>query len=209
MSHRTLVRAVMIAVATLGTVTACDNGDVVSSAHVAALPTSTSEEPATTTPPATTTQAPVTPVQPAPATVDGTAEATATTVTLPPATGERLTVVTDPKLGKVVTEHNGMTLYRLDSDTTRPPQSNCLGKCTQQWVPLTAPADGTVAVVGVDPALVGTVARADRITQLTIAGRPLYRFAGDTAPGDTKGQGAGGVAFAVSPNGGKAVATVS
>jgi hypothetical protein len=37
--------------------------------------------------------------------------------------------------------------------------------------------------------------------QVTIDGHPLYTFSGDTAAGDTNGEGIGGVWFVASPDG--------
>jgi predicted lipoprotein with Yx(FWY)xxD motif len=42
---------------------------------------------------------------------------------------------------------------------------------------------------GVMQSLVGQTTRADGTTQLTYAGRPLYLFKGDSAPGSTNGDG--------------------
>ncbi|HZI44358.1 MAG TPA: hypothetical protein VFD53_04000, partial [Ilumatobacter sp.] len=53
---------------------------------------------------------------------------------------------------------------------------------------------------GVDAALVGTVEHPIG-TQATYNGWPLYFFAGDDAPGDTNGQGQGGVWYVVDPTG--------
>ncbi|MFD0447742.1 hypothetical protein ACFQ10_43930 [Streptomyces indonesiensis] len=47
----------------------------------------------------------------------------------------------------------------------------------------------------------GSVTRADGTKQLTLAGWPVYRFAGDNKPGDTKGQGVGGTWNALAPDG--------
>jgi predicted lipoprotein with Yx(FWY)xxD motif len=40
-----------------------------------------------------------------------------------------------------------------------------------------------------DASLLGTITRDDGSTQATYNGWPLYLYAGDTAPGDTTGQG--------------------
>ena len=58
-----------------------------------------------------------------------------------------------------------------------------------------------IAGEGVDSTLLGTITRDDGTTQVTYNGWPLYYFAGDTAPGDTTGQGMEGVWFLVSPTG--------
>ena len=53
----------------------------------------------------------------------------------------------------------------------------------------------------------GTKTRPDGSVQATYDGVPLYRFAADKAPGDTSGQGVGGIWFAVSVSGSAAGAT--
>jgi predicted lipoprotein with Yx(FWY)xxD motif len=50
---------------------------------------------------------------------------------------------------------------------------------------------------GLDAAKVGTITRDDGTVQVTYNGHPLYVFAADTAPGQTNGQGSGGVWFLV------------
>ncbi|MFE2106008.1 hypothetical protein ACFXAF_09080 [Kitasatospora sp. NPDC059463] len=114
----------------------------------------------------------------------------------------------DPHLGTIVTDSAGYTLYRFDHDSTDPPTATCNGGCAALWPPV--PATGTTASVsGVDPKLVGTVTRADGSKQLTLAGRPLYRYTPDEKPGDTKGQGVQGIWFAVTPTGDRAGASGS
>jgi predicted lipoprotein with Yx(FWY)xxD motif len=108
-------------------------------------------------------------------------------------------------LGAVITDSNGMTLYRFDKDTAKPSASNCDGPCATLWPPLTTTADH-VQLTGIDKTLIGTVARKDGTVQLTLGGWPLYRYAKDTAAGEAKGQGVGGTWFASTPQGKKAVA---
>lgn len=62
------------------------------------------------------------------------------------------------------------------------------------------------ALDGVDPALVGTLDRADGTVQMTLGGWPLYRFVDDAAPGDTLGEDVGGNWSAVARDG-KALVT--
>ncbi|MGW4893253.1 hypothetical protein ACWEQL_13460 [Kitasatospora sp. NPDC004240] len=121
-----------------------------------------------------------------------------------PAGGSPLQVATDPKLGPIVTDAAGLTLYRFDKDTAKPPVSNCNGNCAVTWPPV--PAGDPAAVKGLDAKLVGSVTRADGAKQLTLNGWPLYRYAPDTKPGETKGQGVGGNWFVVAPTGEKAAA---
>ncbi|ARF55483.1 SCO0930 family lipoprotein [Streptomyces gilvosporeus] len=107
-----------------------------------------------------------------------------------------------PDLGPVVTDAKGMTLYRFDKDTAKPPMSNCSGACATAWPPV--PADGADVPAGIAKSALGSVTRADGTKQLTIGGWPAYRYAKDTKPGDTKGQGVGGTWNALAADGKKA-----
>ncbi|MFI9234088.1 SCO0930 family lipoprotein [Streptomyces rimosus] len=109
-----------------------------------------------------------------------------------------------PELGPVVTDSKGMTLYRFDKDTAKPPNSACSGACATTWPPV--PADDTAAASGMAASALGSVTRADGSKQLTINGWPAYRYAKDAAPGDTKGHGVGGTWNAFAPDGKKATA---
>ncbi|MFC4054275.1 hypothetical protein ACFOY4_31670 [Actinomadura syzygii] len=116
-----------------------------------------------------------------------------------------LEVASITRLGKVVTDGTGMTLYRFDNDTARPPASTCADACAKAWPPVEA-GGGDTQVKGVEQSLVGKVKRADGQWQVTLGGWPLYRFAKDKSPGDVKGQGVGGTWFAAAPTGKKAAA---
>ncbi|WP_309116108.1 hypothetical protein [Saccharothrix sp.] len=119
------------------------------------------------------------------------------------ATGLALTTASVGKLGTVLTDKDGMTLYRFDKDTAKPPTSNCDGDCAVKWPPLLVESEN-FEVQGVDKALVGTVTRKDGTKQVTVAGWPLYLFAEDKVCGEAKGHGVGGVWFAAEPDGSKA-----
>jgi predicted lipoprotein with Yx(FWY)xxD motif len=94
--------------------------------------------------------------------------------------------VRDSKLGKILVDGKGRTLYLFLSD--KGTNSTCYGACASAWPPLTTtgkPQAGN----GASSALLGTTARTDHTRQVTYNGHPLYYFARDTKPGDTTGQG--------------------
>jgi predicted lipoprotein with Yx(FWY)xxD motif len=110
-----------------------------------------------------------------------------------------VTVRQDGALGQVVTDGAGNTLYRFDGDTADPPRSTCEGGCADTWPPVLA--EGVTAGPGIVPGLLGSVERADGSRQLTLGGRPLYRYARDVKPGATDGHGLLGAWFAAAPDG--------
>lgn len=115
-----------------------------------------------------------------------------------------LTVMKVGKLGPIITDKDGMTLYRFDKDTANPPKSNCEGDCAVKWPPVIVPQGAAFQLNGVDQANVGTVRRADGSMQLTVGGWAMYRFSGDAKSCDTNGQGLGGVWWATKANGARA-----
>jgi predicted lipoprotein with Yx(FWY)xxD motif len=102
------------------------------------------------------------------------------------------------KLGKILADNAGRTLYRFTKDT--PNTSNCYGKCEQAWPPLLTLDQPTLGD-GVSTALISTTLRKDGSKQLTYNSWPLYYFAADHAPGDTNGQAVGKVWWVVSGEG--------
>lgn len=94
-------------------------------------------------------------------------------------------------LGSVLVDGKSMTLYKFAKDTAGSGTSACTGGCATNWPPL------TVTSVPSKPAGVtgtlATITRDDGSMQLTYNGMPLYRFAADKAPGDTKGDGVAGL----------------
>lgn len=91
------------------------------------------------------------------------------------------------KAGTVVVNSSRMTLYSFAHDSKN--KSTCYGSCAKTWIPLTT--KGSVVVKsgsGLSQALVGTAKRTDGSTQVTYGGHPLYRYKGDTKPGQQNGQ---------------------
>ncbi len=92
-------------------------------------------------------------------------------------------------LGTILVDAQGRTVYEFASDSKN--TTTCTGQCLTYWPVVTAPAK----VSGTNPGVTGTVgsfARPDGGSQLTINGLPLYTYAADTAPGMTGGQGSTG-----------------
>ncbi len=104
------------------------------------------------------------------------------------ATGATVSTRSGP-LGTYLADGSGRALYLFVSDTST--TSTCNGACATAWPPLvvTGSPGGSGNVQG---ALLGTLTRSDGSRQVTYAGHPLYYFAGDTAPGQTNGQGKNG-----------------
>lgn len=116
----------------------------------------------------------------------------------------RLQVVQSPA-GAVVADREQYTLYFNEQDGTNPPTSTCVTpECTLVWVPLLA-AGAKIEATGVERSSLGTMRRPDGLEQVTLAGRPLYRYVDDEQAGDTVGNGVDGKWFAISPNGTKAL----
>ena len=88
-------------------------------------------------------------------------------------------------LGTILVDGKGMTIYRFAPD--KPGKSVCNGSCTTYWPPVKAPATVPSSLPGVTGKL-GTTTRDDGSKQLTVAGHPLYTYAGDKKPGQATGQ---------------------
>jgi predicted lipoprotein with Yx(FWY)xxD motif len=90
------------------------------------------------------------------------------------------------KLGPILVDSQGRSLYLFEADTAG--KSTCTSAgCVAEWPPLIAggaPEAGT----GLASDQLGTTTRADGQQQVTYSGHPLYHFAGDTTPGTTTGQ---------------------
>jgi predicted lipoprotein with Yx(FWY)xxD motif len=112
-----------------------------------------------------------------------------------------VSVANDGKLGQILVDSQGRTLYMFskDSGTT----SACTGACASFWPPLRSSGDPVVHG-GANAFLVGTITRSDGTPEATYNGHPLYTFVKDRKPGDTNGEGLkafGSTWFVVSPAG--------
>lgn len=133
--------------------------------------------------------------------------------------------VVETELGPTVVDGQGLTLYAFSNDTEG--ESTCFDDCATNWPPaLVGDGDGgggstppgtesaatepvasepaatssQLFVGDLDPALFSIVEHPQG-PMLKIGDWPLYRFAGDAAPGDVNGQAVGDVWWAVSPDG--------
>jgi predicted lipoprotein with Yx(FWY)xxD motif len=100
--------------------------------------------------------------------------------------------------GQIVVDARGISVYVFAKDV-KGSASTCTGTCASNWPPVTTASDSP-AVEGVT-GTVGSVPTPGGRKQLTLNGLPLYFFAKDKAPGDTLGEGVGGVWYLVSPAG--------
>jgi predicted lipoprotein with Yx(FWY)xxD motif len=103
--------------------------------------------------------------------------------------GDASVLVAESDLGQILTDADGNVIYFFANDSEG--TSTCEGDCFTNWPPV--PAEGTPSAGDGVTAELGTTEATDGTTMLTVNGFPAYYFAGDSAPGDTNGQGQGDV----------------
>lgn len=122
------------------------------------------------------------------ATASPTATPAAATPTPVPPASVALGTATSGTLGTYLTGPDGHALYWLSTDTAT--GTTCTGHCLTIWPPQYVAAGGTVTAPSAATGTLSTFARADTGgTQVRYNDHPLYYFAGDSAAGDTNGQG--------------------
>jgi predicted lipoprotein with Yx(FWY)xxD motif len=92
----------------------------------------------------------------------------------------------------VLTNAQGMTLYYLKSDTST--KTACTGTCAGIWPPLLFTGTGAPTSATTVPGTLAVFNSANG-QQVEYNGHQLYTYSGDTAPGQTNGEGFKGVWF--------------
>jgi len=98
------------------------------------------------------------------------------------------------KSATILTNDKGFTLYYLTKDTAT--NAACSGACAKIWPPLLQTGSGSPTGPSSLPGILSIASTANG-SQVEYNGHPLYTYSGDTAPGQTNGQGFRGVWFAV------------
>lgn len=100
-------------------------------------------------------------------------------------------MVRKTKIGYVLVTSTGQTIYWFSKDGKDSGKSACAGPCLTSWP---AVAGTPMAASGVQLAgKLGTITRPGGVVQATYNGYPLYTYAEDMSPGQTLGNGQGGV----------------
>lgn len=95
----------------------------------------------------------------------------------------------------ILDNSQGRTLYYRTTDTTS--ASTCTGGCASAWPPLLT--TGSPVAAASLPGRLNSLRDANG-TQVTYNGHLLYTYSGDSKPGDTNGEGIGGVWFVAIPS---------
>ena len=101
------------------------------------------------------------------------------------------TITVGGKSETVLTNAQGLTLYYRTSDT---PSSVCSGGCASAWPPVID--SSTPSAPSSLPGKLSLLNDANG-SQVTYNGHPLYTYSGDSSPGQSNGQGFGGIWFVV------------
>jgi predicted lipoprotein with Yx(FWY)xxD motif len=97
----------------------------------------------------------------------------------------------------ILTTAQGRTLYYRTTDM--PPTTVCSGGCASAWPPLLVSGSSPPTSATSLPGKLSAQADANG-TQVEYNGHPLYIYSGDTAPGQTTGEGIGGIWHVVTPS---------
>jgi predicted lipoprotein with Yx(FWY)xxD motif len=111
-----------------------------------------------------------------------------------------LKLVKTEHYGSVLADASGRILYRYTPDKKN--VNTCKTGCAPYWpMALVKATAKLTAGPGVKKTLLGTIKATSGMRQLTYGGFPLYRYVGDSKPGDLKGQGYEHVWYLVNASG--------
>jgi len=128
--------------------------------------------------------------------------ATATPTTAPTSASSSAVIQTATATVKgqsktILTNTQGKTLYYFTADTAT--KAACTGQCVQVWPPLLFTGSGTPTSSTSLPGVLSVQSDANG-SQVEYNGHLLYVYSGDTAPGQTKGEGLLGKWFVATPD---------
>ncbi len=122
---------------------------------------------------------------------------TAPTTSTPPAAIQTATATVKGQSETILTNAQGQTLYYFTPDTAA--KAACTGGCAQTWPPLLFTGSGTPTSATTLPGTLSVLSDANG-SQVEYSGYPLYTYSGDTAPGQTTGEGLFGKWFVATPS---------
>jgi len=115
-------------------------------------------------------------------------------------TGSLIKTATATVSGKseiILSNTQGLTLYYRTSDA--PPSTVCSGGCAGAWPPLVmSGSNSPTSATSLSGKL--TIVSDANGNQVEYNGHPLYTYSGDTGPGQTTGEGVGGVWHVCTPS---------
>jgi len=107
------------------------------------------------------------------------------------------TATVSGKSETILTNAQGRTLYYFKPDTAT--KAVCATGCISIWPPLLFTGSGTPTASGTLPGTLSAVSDGNG-TQVEYNGHPLYTFSGDSASGQTNGEGIAGKWFVATPS---------
>ena len=132
-----------------------------------------------------------------------TSAARETSVTATKAMSVVVSTKTLPKLGTILVNSKGLTLYMFVPDKQK--KVTCVTTCAVVWPPLLLPSGAKAVATGsAETKLLGSDKDSAGGRVITYDGWPLYTYVSDTSPGQTNGQALnlnGGLWYVLSPAG--------
>ena len=87
-------------------------------------------------------------------------------------------------VGTILVDGRGFTVYAFTKDARNKDNCTSISGCPTVWPPLTT-SGKPIAGRGVKTSLIGTITLRRGAKQVTYGGHPLYRYLGDSGPGET------------------------